>query len=84
MTKFSLEILDVLISNRATVSMKSLSIPQIREKMLSKKKKSYSTIYRHLLRLTKQGYVKNALDDGLASTYIITDTGKRLHDTLYK
>jgi len=51
---------------------------------MSKKKKSYSTIYRHLLRLTKQGYVENALDDGLASTYIITDTGKRLHDTLYK
>ena len=65
MTKFSLEILEVLISNGATVSMKSLSIPQIKEKMLSKKKKSYSTIYRHLLRLTKQGYVENALDDGL-------------------
>ena len=84
MTKVSLEILDVLISNEATTAMRSMSVRQIYDAMSEKKRKSYSTIYRHLLNLTEKGYVDNALDDGLSSTYIITSTGKQLHDALYK
>ena len=84
MTKFALEILDVLISNEATTAMRSMSVRQIYDAMSEKKRKSYSTIYRHLLNLTEKGYVDNALDDGLSSTYIITSTGKQLHDSLYK
>lgn len=84
MTKVSLEILDVLISNEATTAMRSMSVRQIYDAMSEKRRKSYSTIYRHLLNLTEKGYVDNALDDGLSSTYIITSTGKQLHDALYK
>lgn len=84
MTKFALEILDVLISNEATTAMRSMSVRQIYDAMSEKRRKSYSTIYRHLLNLTEKGYVDNALDDGLSSTYIITSTGKQLHDSLYK
>ena len=84
MTKFALEILDVLITNEATTAMRSMSVRQIYDAMSEKRRKSYSTIYRHLLNLTEKGYVDNALDDGLSSTYIITSTGKQLHDALYK
>ena len=84
MTKVSLEILDVLISNEATTAMRSMSVRQIYDAMSEKRRKSYSTIYRRLLNLTEKGYVDNALDDGLSSTYIITSTGKQLHDALYK
>ena len=84
MTKFALEILDVLITNEATTAMRSMSVRQIYDVMSEKRRKSYSTIYRHLINLTKKGYVDNALDDGLSSTYIITSTGKQLHDSLYK
>lgn len=84
MTKFALEILDVLITNEATTAMRSMSVRQIYDVMSEKRRKSYSTIYRHLIHLTEKGYVDNALDDGLSSTYIITSTGKQLHDSLYK
>lgn len=84
MTKVGLEILDVLISNEATTAMRSMSVRQIYDAMSEKRRKSYSTIYRHLINLTEKGYVDNALDDGLSSTYIITSTGKQLHDALYK
>ena len=84
MTKVGLEILDVLISNEATTAMRSMSVRQIYDVMSEKRRKSYSTIYRHLIHLTEKGYVDNALDDGLSSTYIITSTGKQLHDSLYK
>ena len=84
MTKFALEILDVLITNEATTAMRSMSVRQIYDAMSEKRRKSYSTIYRHLLNLTEKGYVDNALDDGLSSTYIITSTGKQLHNALYK
>lgn len=83
MTKVSLEILDVLIANEATTAMRSMSIRQIYDAMPEQRRKSYSTIYRHLLKLTVNGYVVNALDDGLSSTYVITSTGKQLHDSLY-
>ena len=84
MTKFALEILDVLITNEATTSMQSMSVRQLYDAMPEQRRKSYSTIYRHLINLTEKGYVDNALDDGLSSTYIITSTGKQLHDSLYK
>lgn len=84
MTKVSLEILDVLITHKATTAMRSMSVRQIYDAMPEQRRKSYSTIYRHLLNLTEKGYVENALDDGLSSTYIITSTGKQLHDSLYK
>lgn len=84
MTKFALEILDVLITNEATTAMRSMSARQIYDAMSEKRRKSYSTIYRHLINLTKKGYVDNALDDGSSSTYIITSTGEQLHDSLYK
>lgn len=75
MTKFSLEILAVLCNGDVTVASKSLSIPQILEKIPEKHRKSYSTTYRHLLNMVEKGYVKTGLDDGAASTYYVDDSG---------
>lgn len=80
MTKFSLSILAVLCNGDVTVASKSLSIPQILERMPEKQRKSYSTTYRHLLNMVKQGYVKCGLDDGPASTYFITEAGQSFFD----
>lgn len=55
-TKFALEILDVLITNEATTSMQSMSVRQLYDAMPEQRRKSYSTIYRHLLNLTEKGY----------------------------
>jgi len=74
-TKFSLSILAVLCSEDVTVASKSLSIPQILELMSEPQRKSYSTTYRHLLNMVKQGYVKCGLDDGAASTYYLSSSG---------
>ena len=84
MTKFSLEILHVLNENEATTQVNAMSIRQIYDQLSDKKRKAYSTIYRHLLILSDKGYVDNALQDGLSSTYMITSTGQQLHDAMYK
>ena len=76
MTKFSLEILMVLNDNYVTSSSMALSMSQILSLMDEKKRKSYSTIYRHLCNMVQLGYVKCGLVDGLASTYFITQTGQ--------
>lgn len=76
MTKFSLEILMVLNDNYVTSSSMALSVSQILSLMDEKKRKSYSTIYRHLCNMVQLGYVKCGLVDGLASTYFITQTGQ--------
>lgn len=76
MTKFGLVILMVLNDNSADVSSKALSICQIRELTKEKLRKSYSTTYRHLHTLEELGYIKCGLVDGLASTYLITESGK--------
>lgn len=57
-------------------SSKALSICQILSQIPEKYRKSYSTTYRHLNSMEKQGYVKCGLFDGLASTYYISATGK--------
>ena len=76
MTKFSLEILMVLSDNDVRSSPMALSVSQILSLMDEKKRKSYSTTYRHLYSMVQQGYVKCGLVDGLASTYFITETGQ--------
>ena len=76
MTKFGLVILMVLNDNSADVPSKALSIGQIRELTKEKLRKSYSTTYRHLHTMEELGYVKCGLVDGLASTFMITESGK--------
>lgn len=76
MTKFGLAILVMLNDNDVDSSSKALSISQILELISEKQRKSYSTTYRHLQNMVTQGYIKCGLVDGLASTYLITDTGK--------
>ena len=76
MTKFGLVILMVLNDNSADIPSKVLSICQIIELTKEKLRKSYSTTYRHLHTLEELGYIKCGLVDGLASTYLITESGK--------
>lgn len=76
MTKFSLTILMVLNDNEVDSLSKALSITEILSLVNEKKRKSYSTTYRHLCNMVKQGYVKCGLVDGLASTYFITGAGQ--------
>lgn len=76
MTKFSFAILKVLNDNNVESSSKALSVSQILSLMQEKERKSYSTTYRHLCNMARQGYVKCGLVDGLASTYYISESGK--------
>ena len=76
MTKFSLVILSRLNEFNVESASKSLSISQILDLIPEKQRKSYSTVYRHLSNVVSQGYAKCGLDDGLASTYYITENGK--------
>ena len=76
MTKFSLLILTVLNDNNVETPSKALSVSQILALMDEKKRKSYSTTFRHLHNMEELGYVKCGLVDGLASTYLITESGK--------
>lgn len=76
MTKFSLVILTVLNDNNAETMSRALSVSQIIELMEEKGRKSYSTTFRHLLNMAELGYVKRGLDDGLALTYFISESGK--------
>lgn len=66
----------VLSDNDVRSSPMALSVSQILSLMDEKKRKSYSTTYRHLCSMVQQGYVKCGLVDGLASTYFITETGQ--------
>lgn len=76
MTKFSLALLTVLNDNNVETPSSALSVSQIIELMGEKLRKSYSTTFRHLLNMAELGYVKRGLDDGLALTYFITESGK--------
>ena len=76
MTKFSLAILTVLNDSNVETPSRALSVSQIMELMGEKRCKSYSTTFRHLLNMAKLGYVKRGLDDGLALTYFISESGK--------
>lgn len=76
MTKFSLLILKVLNDNHVVSPSGALSVSQILELMGEAQRKSYSTTYRHLSNMQRQGYVKCGLDDALASTYYISESGK--------
>lgn len=84
MTKFSLAILEVLSNEDITVASKSMSIPQIIERIPEKQRKSYSTTYRHLLNMVEKGYVKIGLDDGAASTYWLDKPGETFLQAQYK
>lgn len=53
----------------------AMNISQILENISTAKRKSYSTAYRHLQNMTKQGYVRCGFVDGLASTYYIDERG---------
>lgn len=83
MTKFSLVILTVLNNNNVETPSKALSVNQILGLMEEKQRKSYSTTYRHLCNMEQLGYVKCGLVDGLASTYMITDSGKLFCEAQY-
>ncbi len=76
MTKFSLVILTVLNDKSAKTPSSALSVSQIIELMGEKRRKSYSTTFRHLLNMAELGYVKRGLDDGLALTYFISESGE--------
>lgn len=76
MTKFDYEILMLLNEKNVDNPLKAINISQILEDISVAKRKSYSTAYRHLQEMTKQGYVKCGLVDGLASTYYIDELGK--------
>lgn len=76
MTKVGLTILKVLNDKNVDTPSKAFSVNQVISFMEEKQRKSYSTVYRHLFNMEKQGYVGYGLIDGLASTYYITDSGK--------
>lgn len=76
MTKFDYEILMLLNEKNVDNPLKAINISQILEDISVAKRKSYSTVYRHLQEMTKRGYVKCGLVDGLASTYYIDALGK--------
>lgn len=76
MTKFSVKILEVLEEKNATTAANSMSTTQILEYLPKNERKSYSTTYRHLLSMEKQGFVKCGLNEGLASTYFIQESGE--------
>lgn len=76
MTKFDYEILILLCNQNADDPLKAMNISQILKGMPVAKGKSYSTTYRHLLNMARQGYVECGLVDGLASTYYIDELGK--------
>ena len=76
MTKFDYEILMLLCNQNVDNPLKAMNISQILEEISVAKRKSYSTTYRHLHSMSKQGYVECGLIDGLASTYYISELGK--------
>lgn len=76
MTKFDYEILMLLNEKNVDNPLKAINISQILEEISVAKRKSYSTTYRHLQSMSKQGYVEWGLIDGLASTYYISELGK--------
>lgn len=82
MTKFDYEILMLLNEKNVDNPLKAINISQILEDISVAKRKSYSTAYRHLQEMTKQGYVKCGLVDGLASTYYIDELGKNYLQSL--
>lgn len=75
MTKFDYEILMLLNEKNVDNPLKAVNISQILEDISVAKRKSYSTVYRHLQNMTKQGYVRCGFVDGLASTYYIDERG---------
>lgn len=79
MTKVSLAILKVLYDSEIDTSSKALSVNHIIF-LMDKRKRSYSTIYRHLSNMTEKGYVKCGFCDALAFTYFITETGKLFYN----
>ena len=76
MTKFSVKILEVLEEKNATTAANSMSTTQILEYLPKNERKSYSTTYRPLLSMEKQGFIKCGLNEGLASTYFIQESGE--------
>ena len=76
MTKFSVKILEVLEEKNATTAANSMSTTQILEYLPKNERKSYNTTYRHLLSMKKQGFIKCGLNEGLASTYFIQESGE--------
>ena len=54
MTKFSLAILTVLNDNNVETPSNALSVSQIIELMGEKRRKSYSTTFRHLLNMAEE------------------------------
>lgn len=75
LTKFDYEILLLMNEKNVVSPLNAMNISQILENISTTKKKSYSTAYRHLQNMTKQGYVRCGFVDGLASTYYIDERG---------
>lgn len=84
MTKFSLVILKVLSENGIETPVKSSSVPDILNFIPINQRKSYSTTYRHLQNMLSKEYVISGLDDGPASTYYISDSGKKFYQSHIK
>ena len=76
MKKLSLIILYLLNENNAVSPLGALSVKQILELIEEKQRRSRSTTYRHLCIMKELGYLKCGLDDGIGSTYYISESGK--------
>lgn len=76
MKKLSLIILYLLNENNAVSPLGALSVKQILELIEEKQRRSRSTTYRHLCKMKALGYLKCGLDDGIGSTYYISESGK--------
>lgn len=76
MNKTALKILEALMNNNIDSPSVAININELLELMAEKQRRCYTTIYRNLQLLTELGYVKSSFKDGLAFTYIITDSGK--------
>lgn len=76
MKLYDLKILRVLDIEERASPEKAITILQARNALPEQARKSYMTTYRHMHKLADKGYLKCGLDDGLASTYFITDMGR--------
>lgn len=85
MKKFDLILLTVFNEHKVINISGALSVSQLLDLLPSdEKRKSYSTVYRHLQTLQRIGYIQCGLIDGLASTWYLTSLGQRMYETHYK
>lgn len=71
----------MLLKNNIDTPVKSYSVPNIMALLPTNQQKSYSTTYRHIKDMQSREYIQSGLDDGAASTYYITDSGKLFYQS---